>query len=130
MWLPRSRSAGSPAVRWKLSLHSCAPSAWNPGRASLRVPTSRPAWATPPLSPLLVQMAVYSAIDATERTVGAASTRLSGEIEFQNAPAPVRLNNIYSADNGSAQQASLSAAIPVAFVMQSGFRTLQLKRVA
>ena len=84
----------------------------------------------PLLSPLLVQMAVYSAIDATERTVGAASTRLSGEIEFQNAPAPVRLNNIYSADNGSAQQASLSAAIPVAFVMQSGFRTLQLKRVA
>ncbi|HJT87446.1 MAG TPA: SpoIVB peptidase S55 domain-containing protein [Bryobacteraceae bacterium] len=84
----------------------------------------------PLLSPLLMQMAVYSAIDATERTVGASSIRISGEIEFQNAPAPVKVNNIYASDNGSAQQVSLSTAIPVAFVMQSGFDTLQLKRVA
>src|SRR5690348_15006301 len=43
------------------------------------------------LSPLLLQMAVYSAIDATERSVGAASLHISGEIDFQNSPAPVRL---------------------------------------
>jgi hypothetical protein len=82
------------------------------------------------LSPLLLQMAVFSAIDATERTVGAASLRVSGEMEFQNAPAPVRLNNLYSSDNGSAAQISLSAAIPLAYVLQSGFDTLHLKRVA
>jgi len=40
----------------------------------------------PLLSPLLLQMAVYSAIDATERTVGASSVRVTGEVEFQNAP--------------------------------------------
>jgi hypothetical protein len=83
----------------------------------------------PLLSPLLVQMAVFSAIDATERTVGAASIRVSGNIEFQNAPAPVRLDNLFSSDNGSAQQVSLSAAIPVAYVLQSGFASLQLKSV-
>ena len=44
----------------------------------------------PLLSPLLLQMAVYSAIDATERTVGAASLRVTGQVEFQNAPAPIR----------------------------------------
>jgi hypothetical protein len=83
----------------------------------------------PLLSPLLIQMAVYSAIDETERTVGAASIRVSGEIEFQNAPAPVRVNNMFAADNGSAMQGSLTAAIPVAYVMQSAFNSLQLKKV-
>jgi hypothetical protein len=82
------------------------------------------------LSPLLLQMAVFSAIDATERTVGASSLRISGQIDFQNAPAPVRLSNIYSSDNGSAAQVSLSAAVPLAYVLQSGFDSLQLKAIA
>ncbi len=82
------------------------------------------------LSPLLLQMAVYSAIDATERTVGAASLRVSGELDFRNSSTPVRLNNTYSSDNGSAAQVSLSAAVPLAYVLQSGFDTLQLNRVA
>ncbi len=84
----------------------------------------------PALSPLLLQMAVYSVIDETERTVGASSIRITGEIEFQNAPAPVLVNNMYAADNGTAMQGSLSAAIPVAYVMQSAFNSLHLKKVA
>ena len=84
----------------------------------------------PLLSPLLVQMAVFSAIDATERTVGAATLRVTGEIEFRNAPAPVRIDNMFSADNGSATQISLSTAVPVAYVMQSDFDLLRLKSVA
>lgn len=84
----------------------------------------------PLLSPLLMQMAVYSAIDSTERTVGASSLRLSGEIEFQNAADPVKLNNMFAADNGAAMQASLNTAIPLAYVMQSGFANLKLKKVA
>ena len=84
----------------------------------------------PLLSPLLVQMAVFSAIDATERTGGAATLRITGEIDFQNAPSPVRINNMFSADNGSATQASLSTAVPVAYVMQSDFDMLRLKSIA
>jgi SpoIVB peptidase S55 len=82
------------------------------------------------LSPLLLQMAVFSAIDATERTVGTSSIRVTGQIEFQNGSAPLRINNMYAADNGSPMLASLSAAIPVAFVMQGGFESLQLKKVS
>jgi len=83
----------------------------------------------PLLSPLLIQMAVYSTIDATERTVGASTLRLTGEVEFNNAPAPIRLDNMFAADNGSAMQASLSAAIPVAYIMQSNFNAaMGLKR--
>jgi hypothetical protein len=84
----------------------------------------------PLLSPLLIQMAVFSTIDATERTVGASSIRVTGEIEFQNAPAPVKLNNMFAGDNGSAMQVSLSAAIPIAYILQSGFDGLRLKKVA
>jgi hypothetical protein len=82
------------------------------------------------LSPLLLQMAVFSAIDATERTVGTSTIRVTGQIEFQNGNAPLRINNMYAADNGSPMLASLSAAVPVAFVMQGGFESLQLKSVS
>jgi len=82
------------------------------------------------LSPLLMQMAVFSTIDATERTVGASSFRVSGEIEFDGSSAPLKLNNVYAADTGSAMMASLATAIPLAYVLQSGFDSLQVKRVA
>jgi SpoIVB peptidase S55 len=82
------------------------------------------------LSPLLLQMAVFSAIDATERTVGASSIRVTGQIDFQNGSAPLRINNMYAADNGSPMLASLSAAVPVAFVMQGGFDALRLRNVS
>jgi len=81
------------------------------------------------LSPLLIQMALYSSIDETERTVGASTIRVTGDIEFQNAPTPLHLNNLFSADTGTPMQASLSTAIPVAFAMQSGFDALKLKKV-
>jgi len=84
----------------------------------------------PLLSPLLLQMAVFSAVEATERTVGAATLRITGDIQFQNAPAPVRIDNMFSSDNGSATQASLSTAVPLAYVMQSDFSSLRLKNVS
>lgn len=84
----------------------------------------------PLLSPLLLQMAVFSAIDATERTVGASSIRVTGLIEFQNASTPLSIDNMYAAEIGSPMLASLSAAVPVAFVMQGGFEALQLKKVS
>jgi hypothetical protein len=83
----------------------------------------------PLLSPLLIQMAVSSAIEATERTVGAASVRISGEIQFQNGLAPVKISSIASADNGSAAQSAMAAAMPAAYAMQSGYDALALKQV-
>jgi hypothetical protein len=37
---------------------------------------------------------------------------------------------MYAADNGAAMQVSLAAAIPLAYVMQSGFSALKIKNVA
>ena len=82
------------------------------------------------LSPLLVQMAVFNTIDATERTMGASSFRVTGEIEFHGSAAPLKVNNMYAADTGSAMIASLSTAIPLAYVLQSGFDALEVKKIA
>jgi hypothetical protein len=82
------------------------------------------------LSPLLVQMAIFNTIDATERTVGASSFRVTGEIEFQGSSAPLKVNNMYAADTGSAMIASLNTAIPLAYILQSGFNALEVKKVA
>jgi len=86
--------------------------------------------ADPLLSPLILQMAVFSVIDSTERSVGASSMRVTGEIQFRNAPAPVRIENLFSSDTGAAQQVSLGTAIPLAYVMQSGFDAMKLENVS
>ena len=82
------------------------------------------------LSPLLMQMALFNTIDATERTVGASSFRVTGEIDLEGSSAPLKVNNMYAADTGSAMIASLSTVIPLAYVLQSGFEALEVKKVA
>jgi hypothetical protein len=77
------------------------------------------------LSPLLVQMAFYSTVDATERAVGSSTLAISGEIQFQGNTAPIRLSNTYAGDLSLPQLASLSAASPLAYALQSGFDGLR-----
>ena len=81
------------------------------------------------LAPLLVQMALYSAIEASERTLGTGSFRVRGKIEFDGPVPPIRLNNAYTGDFNVPMQASLGTAIPLAYIMQSGFEALKLKSV-
>jgi hypothetical protein len=110
---------------------SMVPMSFSVSRASKAIESYRMQMVDDPLlSPLLLQMAVFSVIDRTERTLGASTLRVTGEMEFQNAPAAVRLDNLYSADNGVATQVSLNAAIPAAYIMQSGFNSLKLKKVS
>jgi hypothetical protein len=82
------------------------------------------------LAPFLMQIAVYSAIDSTERALGAASYAVRGQIEFQGGAPPLKLNNMYAGDANTAMQVSLSAAIPLAYVLQSEFSSLVVKKVA
>jgi len=82
------------------------------------------------LSPFLLQMAVFSAIDATERATGAASIAVHGSIEFENRKEAVNLRNIYAADSGAAMQAATLTAIPLSYLMQGGFDALKVKRIS
>lgn len=82
----------------------------------------------PLLTPLLLQMAVFSTLDSTERSAGGATLAVRGSIEL-NGNRSIRLDDVYSGDNSVPQVASLSAATPVAYVMQSGFDSLRVKSV-
>ncbi len=81
------------------------------------------------LSPLVIQMAVYSAIDATERTLGLGSYSVEGAVEFQQAVPPLKLDNTYAGDFNVPAQASVGVASPLSFVMGAGFDTLKIKNV-
>jgi hypothetical protein len=82
------------------------------------------------LSPYLTQMAVFSAIDATERATGAASILVRTSIEFENRNDAVEIRNIFTGEGGSAMVAATNTAIPVSYIMQAGFDSLRIKRIS
>lgn len=82
------------------------------------------------LSPILFQMALFSAIDSTERSQGVSSVAVHGAIEFENRKEKVQLQNIYAGDGGEAMQLSTATAVPLAYLMQAGFDTLKVKRIS
>jgi hypothetical protein len=79
------------------------------------------------MTPLLMQMAVFSAIDSTERSVGGQTYSLRGQLDFEGGP--VRVDDVYSGDVGVAIIASAGIGSPIAFALQSGFDALKLKSV-
>lgn len=80
------------------------------------------------LTPILLQMAVYSAIEATERAAGLATIRLNGRLLLERGD-PVPVTNVYAAELGAPLMASAAVAAPVAALLQSGFETLRLSGV-
>ncbi|MGH9631777.1 MAG: SpoIVB peptidase S55 domain-containing protein [Bryobacteraceae bacterium] len=81
------------------------------------------------LSPMLLQMAVYSAIDATERTFGSSTIELRGKAELENGSAPIHLDNMFAGDFNVPLQASLATAMPLAFALQNNHDSLRLRSV-
>lgn len=81
------------------------------------------------LSPFILQMAVYSVIDATERTLGLGSYAIRGAVEFQPGLQPLKLDNTYSGDFNVPAQASLGVASPLSAVLTAGFDALKVKQI-
>lgn len=79
------------------------------------------------MTPLLMQMALFSSIDATERSVGAQTYSIRGQLDFDGGPVPI--DDVYSGDVGAAIIASAGVASPIAYALQSGFDALKLKAV-
>ncbi len=79
----------------------------------------------PILTPLVAQMAVFSAIDSTERSVGAATYAVRGHADFEGGT--VQLDNVYSGDVNTATMASLGVSTPLSYALTSGFDALRLK---
>ncbi len=82
------------------------------------------------LSPYLLQMALFSAIDATQRATGASSVTVRGSIQFEGRPETVEVRSVYAADGGSNMMASTTTAVTLSYLMQGGFDALKVNRVA
>ena len=81
------------------------------------------------LAPLLLQMTLYSSLDATERTLGSGTVALRGEIEFHDGTEPMRIENVYAGDFNVPLQASLATAMPLAYALQNNLDALRLKNI-
>ncbi|HEX4810243.1 MAG TPA: SpoIVB peptidase S55 domain-containing protein [Bryobacteraceae bacterium] len=82
------------------------------------------------LTAFLTQMALYSSLDATERTTGAATIRLRGKVEFENNLPPVIIRDTFISDNATPAQAAANAVVILGFVMSAGFSDLHVKSVS
>jgi hypothetical protein len=80
------------------------------------------------LSPVLLQMAVFSAVDATERAAGPSSISVNGTIELDGRPA-IPLSAIYAGEANLPLQVSLAGALPLSYLMQGGFADVRVKKI-
>ncbi|MBV8572502.1 MAG: hypothetical protein JO319_17930, partial [Acidobacteriaceae bacterium] len=79
------------------------------------------------LTPFITQTALFSVIDATERTLGAGTLRLTGQIDFDGASLPLNVRDMFVSDSGLAQQVASDAVVTLAFVLGGGYRSLHPK---
>jgi hypothetical protein len=78
------------------------------------------------LAPFLAQMAVYSALDATERAVGSATVSVEAEIRLAGGLRPIEIRNCFAGDFAPALPAALAVAQPMAALLESGLPGLQV----
>ena len=79
------------------------------------------------MTPLVTQMALFSAIDATERAQGSATFSVTGHLDFEGGS--VRVDNVYSGDVAVAALAALGVGTSLNYAMGSGFDAFKLKGV-
>lgn len=81
------------------------------------------------LSAFLLQMALFSAVDTTQRQIGASSYRVSGWVDLGSGVTPLRLDNMFSGSTGVPLQLATATAIPLAYLMESDLETLSPRRI-
>ncbi len=81
------------------------------------------------LTPFIMQTALFSVLDATERTLGRGTVQLSGEADWEGPLPPLRTRDTFVTDSGLAQQVAVDAVVPLAFVLGGGFQGVNLKQV-
>lgn len=80
------------------------------------------------LSPMLVTMALYSTLDATERGVGSSTLTISGVYKLAGA-APIQSSTLYSGDMNTTAIAAATATRPAALLYGSGLSDVHLQSI-
>ncbi len=81
------------------------------------------------LSPFVIQTALFSVLDATERTLGRGTLQLSGQVEWDAGAPPLQIRDTFVSDSGLVQQVSADAVVPLGFVLGAGFQDLHVKTI-
>jgi len=76
------------------------------------------------LSPLLLQMALFSTLDHHFRSAGSGTVDLKGTVRFAGVKKPLEISGRYAGDNNLPIAASLGAAIPLPFFQHNVEDTL------
>ncbi len=81
------------------------------------------------LTPFVTQAALFSVLDATERTAGRGTVQLTGRVEWEDQLPPLEITGTFVSDSGLVQQASTDAVVPLGFVLGAGFGDIHLKKI-
>ncbi|MDQ2842013.1 MAG: hypothetical protein M3Y72_13425, partial [Acidobacteriota bacterium] len=82
------------------------------------------------LTPFITQTALFSVLDATERTLGRGTLQLTGSVDWGAGLPPLAIRDTFVSDSGLVQQVSLDAVVPLAFVLGAGFGNLHPKSIS
>ncbi|HXG92111.1 MAG TPA: SpoIVB peptidase S55 domain-containing protein [Blastocatellia bacterium] len=80
------------------------------------------------LTPLLMRITMYSAINATERQLGNQTIKVKGKISVKGQP-DILLDNSFSASNGVGLLAVNDTARPLAVLFNSGFDAVDVRSI-
>jgi hypothetical protein len=80
------------------------------------------------LTPFLVNFSVFNSIVGSERSLGVSTLEVKGKIRIKGEQ-PVEIENRFSSDSNSPVFASLSVALPVNFLLASGYKNLEFERI-
>jgi hypothetical protein len=79
------------------------------------------------LTPFVTQTALFATVDRTERTLGAGTLRLRGQVRFEGSLPPLNVGDVFISDNALAQQVSVDAVVTLGFALGAGFSDLKVK---
>jgi len=80
------------------------------------------------LTPFLINLTVYNSIVSSERALGVQTLQVKGKISIKGEQ-PVEIENRFSSDSNAPIFASLSIAVPVNFLLASGYKNLDLENI-
>ena len=81
------------------------------------------------LTPFLAQVASFAMLDASERLSGAATIEVESQVDFDGRVPPLKISDVYSADNATGLLASLATALPLTYAVQSDFDELMPRAI-
>ena len=81
------------------------------------------------LTPLLLQIALFSAVDGIQRAIGPLTVTVRGGVSFRNGLPSLVLDDIYAGNAGVAQAAALSSAAPLSYLLQIGHPGVEIDSI-